>query len=242
MDDLRTLDHEHLKTIGIIGGMSWQSTLLYYRWLNEGVAARLGGLHSAHVLLDSLNFAPIAHLQHEGNWAEAGDLLTASAQRLERGGADAILIATNTMHVVAEQVQAATSLPLLHIADSTGATLKANGVRRVALLGTRFTMEQPFYRARLEERYGMDVLVPSATERETIHRVIYDELCHGKVLERSREQFLSIIARLRENGAEAVIEGCTEIVMLVQKEHTDVPLYDTTALHVVRAVDFMLSD
>jgi aspartate racemase len=231
-----------LKTIGIIGGMSWQSTLLYYRGLNEGVTARLGGLHSAQVLLDSLDFAPIAHLQHNGAWAQAGDLLAASAQRLQRGGAEGILIATNTMHVVAQQVQAVTNLPLLHIADATGVKLRSDGVRRVALLGTRFTMEQSFYRERLEERFGLDVLVPNAAERETIHRVIYDELCYGQVREASRAQFLSIIARLRAEGAEAVIEGCTEIVMLVQKEHTDVPLYDTTALHVAAAVDFMLSE
>ncbi|KAA3654232.1 MAG: aspartate/glutamate racemase family protein [Proteobacteria bacterium] len=225
-----------MKTIGLLGGMSWESTVSYYQAINRGVNAALGGLHSARVMLASVDFGPIEAAQHRGDWDATAQMLTAAARSVEAGGADFLLICTNTMHKVAPQIEAALSIPLLHIADATAEVLRADGVRCVGLLGTRFTMAQDFYTGRLRERFGLDVRVPGAEEQDLVHRVIYDELCHGVVSDASRARYLEIITGLHAQGAEAVILGCTEIALLVQAEHTAVPLYDTTAIHAAAAV------
>lgn len=224
-----------MKTIGLLGGMSWESTELYYRWINEETKAALGGLHSAPIAMVSVDFQEIETLQHRGDWAAAGALLAQKAKQIEAAGADLLLICTNTMHKVAPQVEAAIDIPLLHLADATAERIKRTGIQAVGLLGTKFTMEQDFYRGRLEE-HGLTVLVPSEADREIVHRIIYDELCLGKICDQSRAEYLRIIDELRNAGAQGVIEGCTEIVMLVQQEHTDVPLFDTTAIHAQEAV------
>ncbi|SDI68071.1 aspartate/glutamate racemase family protein [Billgrantia gudaonensis] len=229
-----------MKTIGLLGGMSWESTQSYYRALNEGVKAALGGLHSAKIAMVSVDFAEIETLQHQGRWEETGAMLSRAAQQVERAGADFLVIATNTMHKVAPQIEAAIDIPLLHIADATAQRLAADGLRRVGLLGTRFTMEQPFYRERLVERFGIEVLVPDESQRETVHRVIYEELCQGRIEPASQAEYLGVIDGLHERGAEAVILGCTEIALLVQQDDTAVPLYDTAALHAARAVECAL--
>lgn len=225
-----------MKTIGLLGGMSWESTELYYRWINESVKRRLGGLHSAEIVLVSVDFHAIETLQHQGNWQQAGERLARAAQQVEAGGADFLLICTNTMHKVAPQIEQAISIPLLHLADATAERVKQQGIKRVGLLGTQFTMEQDFYRGRLQQMHGLDVIVPPAADRQHVHRVIYDELCLGTVLDSSRSAYLRIIDDMVEAGAEGVIEGCTEIVMLVQQRHTNVPLFDTTAIHAEAAV------
>ncbi len=230
-----------MKTIGLIGGMSWESTALYYRWINEAIRAELGGLHSARIALISVDFQVIETLQHAGNWDEAGAILAAAGRSLEAAGADFALICTNTMHRVADQVQAAVSIPLLHLAGATADRIVAQGIQTVGLLGTAFTMEQDFYRGRLEQA-GLKVIVPDADDREIVHRIIYQELCLGEVRDESRDQYLRIIQRMRDGAAEGVIEGCTEIVMLVQQCHTDVPLFDTTAIHAEEAVRLALAD
>ncbi len=229
-----------MKTIGLLGGMSWESSLEYYRLINEGVKARLGGLHSARCLLWSFDFAEIEALQMAGDWDGAARAMAAAAQSLERGGAEGIVICTNTMHRLAPEVEAAVSIPLLHIADATARHILNDGCKTVGLLGTRFTMEQDFYRGRLESRFGLRVLTPDAPDRATIHEVIYQELCLGDVRENSRRAYLRIIDDLAGRGAEAVILGCTEITLLVQPEHTTVPLYDTTRLHALAAVEWAL--
>ena len=229
-----------MKTIGLIGGMSWESTANYYRDINERVKQRLGGLHSARILLYSVDFQEIERLQHQGRWDEAGEQLGDIARRLEGAGADVVALCTNTMHKVAPAIEAALRVPFLHIADPTAQAVKQAGIGRIGLLGTRFTMEEDFYRGRLVQRHGLDVIVPDAAERETVHRVIYDELCLGKVEERSRKAYRDIIAHLVERGAEGVILGCTEIAMLVSPADSPVPLFDTTQLHAVSAVDFAL--
>ena len=229
-----------MKTIGLIGGMSWESTANYYRDINERVKQRLGGLHSARILLYSVDFQEIERLQHQGRWDEAGEQLGDIARRLEGAGADVVALCTNTMHKVAPAIEAALRVPFLHIADPTAQAVKQAGIGRIGLLGTRFTMEEDFYRGRLVERHGLDVIVPEPAERETVHRVIYDELCLGKVEERSRRAYRDIIAHLVERGAEGVILGCTEIAMLISPEDSPVPLFDTTQLHAVSAVDFAL--
>ena len=229
-----------MKTIGLIGGMSWESTANYYRDINERVKQRLGGLHSARILLYSVDFQEIERLQHQGRWDEAGEQLGDIARRLEGAGADVVALCTNTMHKVAPAIEAALRVPFLHIADPTAQAVKQAGIGRIGLLGTRFTMEEDFYRGRLVQRHGLDVIVPDAAERETAHRVIYDELCLGKVEERSRQAYRDIIAHLVERGAEGVILGCTEIAMLVSPADSPVPLFDTTQLHAVSAVDFAL--
>ena len=229
-----------MKTIGLIGGMSWESTQVYYRLLNEGVRARLGGLHSAEILLASLDFAPLEALQHAGDWDAAAEILCRTAQRLERGGADFIVIATNTMHRVADPVAAAVGIPLLHIADATGEALTRDGVRRVGLLGTAFTMELDYYRHRLVENYGIDVVVPELHDRQMVHDIIYQELCRGTIDAESREVYHAIIDRLRAQQIDGVILGCTEIGLLIGPGHTDLPLYDTAAIHAARAVEFAL--
>lgn len=230
-----------MKTIGLIGGMSWESSVTYYRLINEGVKARLGGLHSARLILYSVDFDDIERLQREGNWFAAGELLAAAARALEAAGADVLVLCTNTMHKVAAAIEAAVAIPLLHVADPTGAAINRTALVTVGLLGTRFTMEQDFYRDRLSERHGLKVLVPPADEREIIHRVIYEELCLGKRVEESRVRYLRIIENLAARGAEAIILGCTEISLLVGQEDSVVPLFDTTALHAYSAVDWALS-
>jgi aspartate racemase len=220
-----------MKTLGLLGGMSWESTLPYYRLINETVRDRLGGLHSARLLLYNVDFAEVERLQHAGDWNAAGELLGRAACSLRDGGAQLLVICTNTMHKVAAQVEATSQLPLLHIADPTGAAIRAAGLSKIGLLGTRFTMEQDFYRQRLIERHGLDVLVPEADEREIVHRVIYDELCLGKIRDESRDHYRRIIGQLVARGAQGVILGCTEIGLLIGPQDVDVALFDTTALH-----------
>ncbi|WP_114418268.1 aspartate/glutamate racemase family protein [Marinospirillum perlucidum] len=229
-----------MKTIGLLGGMSWESTRDYYTAINQGIKARLGGLHSAKILLKSVDFAEIEALQHQGNWAATATILVESARQLEAGGADFLLICTNTMHKVAPEIEAALSIPLLHLADATAQKLVAADVQRVGLLGTAFTMEQNFYKGRLKDRFGLEVLVPSMAERKEIHRVIYEELCLGEIKPESRQVYLDAIHRLAAEGAEAVILGCTEIGLLVNQQDTKVPLFDTTAIHAQAAVEAAL--
>jgi aspartate racemase len=231
-----------MHTIGLLGGMSWESTATYYRLVNEGVKRRLGGLHSAQVVLYSVDFAPVEALQQAGDWAAAARLLAQAARRVEAGGAEFLLLCTNTMHKVAAEIEAAIGIPLVHIADATAEVLRREGVRKVGLLGTAFTMEQDFYRGRLAERFGIEVLVPPAAGRRVVHEVIYGELCLGDVREASRGRYLSIIDALAARGAEAVILGCTEIGMLVTPDCTDVPLVDTTRAHADRAVSLALGE
>jgi aspartate racemase len=225
-----------MKTLGLIGGMSWESTLPYYRLVNEAVKTRLGGLHSAKLVLYSVDFHEIEVLQREDRWDEAGAMLADAARALDAAGAELLVLCTNTMHKVADAIEQATSRPLLHIADCTADALQAAGMRRIGLLGTRFTMEQDFYRARLARRHGLEVIVPEAADRDTVHRVIYEELCRGEVRETSRAAYRAIMARLVDAGAEAIVLGCTEIGLLVAGEDARVPLFDTTRIHAERAV------
>jgi len=225
-----------MKTIGMIGGMSWESTSTYYREINEGIKNTLGGLHSAKIALYSVDFDEIEKLQHADDWEATATILTRAAQAVEAGGADFLLICTNTMHKVAPQIEAGINIPLVHIADATAEQLRTDGVEKVGLLGTRFTMEQDFYRDRLTQRFGIEVLTPEQPDREFVHQVIYDELCLGKIVDNSRSQYLSVMAKLAEHGAQAIILGCTEIALLVQQQHTSIPLYDTTRLHCAAAV------
>jgi len=225
-----------MKTIGLLGGMSWESTELYYRLINEGVKARLGGLHSARIALVSVDFQEIEAMQRQEDWEGAGHILAQAARQVEAAGADLLLICTNTMHKVAPQVEEAINIPILHLADATAERVKAAGMKTIGLLGTLFTMEQDFYRGRLVEMHGLDVLVPPKPDREIVHRIIYDELCLGVVNDASRDEYLRIMGDLQRRGAEGVIEGCTEIVMLVEQRHTDIPLFDTTSIHAEAAV------
>ncbi|MGQ7273829.1 aspartate/glutamate racemase family protein [Marinobacter sp. V034] len=229
-----------MRTIGLLGGMSWESTVSYYRALNEGVKAARGGLHSARIILNSLEFAEIETLQSKGDWQALADILVEAGLAVERAGADGLLICTNTMHKVAPEVQAALSIPLLHIADATGEVLKSAGIRQIGLVGTRYTMEQPFYRDRIEQQFGIDVLVPDLAERDAIHRIIFEELCQGVISDASRSVFLDAISALAGRGAQGVILGCTEIALLVKPSDTDVPLFDTTQIHVDQAVRWAL--
>ncbi|MGW3182208.1 aspartate/glutamate racemase family protein [Kitasatospora sp. NPDC001119] len=229
-----------MKTIGLIGGMSWESTAEYYRLLNRLTRERLGGLHSARLVLYSVDFAQIERLQTAGRWEEAGEVLADAARSLEAAGADLLLICTNTMHKVADQVAAAVSVPLLHLADTTAAAVRAAGLRRVGLLGTAFTMEQDFYRGRLAAG-GLDVQVPQADSRALVHRVIYEELCVGLVREESRAAYRRVIGELVAGGAEGIILGCTEIELLVRPEDSPVPVFPTTRLHAEAAVDAALA-
>lgn len=228
-----------MKTIGLIGGMSWESTQTYYRLLNQRVRDRLGGLHSAKLVLYSVDFAEIEALQQQGDWANAAKVLSSAAQSVQSAGADFLLICTNTMHKVAPQIERAVSLPLLHIADATARVLLAEGVSRVGLLGTRFTMEQSFYRERLEA-HGIKVIVPDHSQRELIHSIIYAELCQGVVNPDSRVAYLDVVTALAERGAQAVILGCTEIGLLIHQRDTPVKLYDTTEIHADQAVELAL--
>lgn len=229
-----------MKTLGLLGGMSWESTIPYYRQINETIKAQLGGLHSARILLYSVDFHDIERLQHAGRWDEAGALLADAARRLQTAGADGLVLCTNTMHKVADRIEQATDIPLLHIADPTAQAIQAAGFTSVGLLGTRFTMEQDFYRARLESRYRLQVLTPDDADRGTVHRIIYEELCQGSIRDESRAAYLEIIQRLVGNGAQAIILGCTEISLLVQAQHVDVPLFDTTRLHALYAAQWAL--
>lgn len=231
-----------MKTIGLLGGMSWESTSTYYRLLNEGIKARLGGLHSARLCLHSVDFAEIEELQHRGDWAATANILSTAARQVQAGGAEFLLICTNTMHKVADEIASNLDIPLLHIADATAQKLKADGVECVGLLGTRFTMEQEFYKGRLQEQHGIDVLVPEEADRESVHRVIYDELCLGKLEVTSRQLFLEVMKSLCDRGADAIILGCTEIAMLVKPTDTDINLYDTTEIHCEAAVNFALDN
>ncbi len=230
-----------MKTIGMLGGMSWESTSSYYKAINEGVRDKLGGLHSAKICLYSVNFDEIEKLQHQGHWDETAKILSEAARSVEAGGADFLMICTNTMHKVAEQVEHSVSIPLLHIADATAEKLLADGVQKVGLLGTQFTMEQDFYKGRLSDQFGIEVLVPDASEQAVVHEVIYSELCLGQVKDDSRAKYLDVIAKLHQQGAQAVILGCTEIALLVQQQHTTVPLYDTTEIHADKAVQLATS-
>ena len=229
-----------MRTLGLLGGMSWESTIPYYRLINERVRERLGGLHSARLLLYSVDFAEIEALQHQGRWDEAGAMLADAGRRLAAAGADALVICTNTMHLVAPQVEAASGLPLLHIADATARRIREAGIVRVGLLGTRFTMEQAFYRERLE-RAGLTVRVPDADTRAEVHRVIYEELCRGRIVEASRERYRAIMAALAAEGCEGIILGCTEIGLLVGDDDAVVPPFDTTRIHAEDSADWALA-
>ncbi|MEX0335861.1 aspartate/glutamate racemase family protein [Vibrio tubiashii] len=226
-----------MKTIGIIGGMSWESTATYYQQLNEGVKRAKGGLHSAKIILNSVDFAEIEALQRSGDWQANASILCQAAQSIEKAGADFILIATNTMHKVAGQVEESISIPLLHIADATGVELQQRGITKIGLLGTAFTMEQAFYKQRLTDKFGIEVVVPNGVQRKLVHDIIYNELCLGKINRRSKDDYLTIIDDLAASGAEGVILGCTEIGLLVEQSDTQVPLFDTVAIHVNAAVE-----
>ena len=230
-----------MKTIGMLGGMSWESTLSYYKAVNEGIKAELGGLHSAKICLYSVDFAEIETLQHKGQWDETAMILAQAAQSVEAGGADCLLICTNTMHKVVPQIEDKINIPILHIADATAEQLVADGITKVGLLGTRFTMEQDFYKSRLVDKFDIEVLVPNDEDRRLIHRVIYDELCQGEINTESRERYIEVVERLSSQGTQAVILGCTEIALLINQHHTNVPLYDTTKIHAEYAVKWAIS-
>lgn len=229
-----------MKIIGLIGGMSWESTAHYYAALNRGAKQRLGGRHSAKQLLYSIDFDELATLQHADRWDEANAMMVEGAKSLERGGADCILICANTMHIAADEVEAAVNIPLLHVIDVTGAAILNSGVQRVGMLGTAFTMEMPFYRDRLREKFGFEVLIPSATDRAVTHGIIFDELVHGVVAPKSKENLRKVIERLAAKGAEAIILGCTELMMIIEPSDSAVPLFDTTTLHCEAALDFAI--
>ena len=230
-----------MKTIGLLGGMSWESTAHYYRLLNQGINEKLGGLHSAKIAMVSVDFQPLERLMQQGEWVECGERLADAARKIEMAGADFLLICTNTMHKVAPQVEARLTIPILHIADATAEALVADGITRVGLLGTRFTMEEDFYKGRLKGAYGLEVLTPCERAREDVHRIIFSELCQGLVKGASRLRYLEVIQELCDAGAEAVILGCTEIALLVNQGDTPVPLYDTTAIHAAAAVALAVS-
>jgi aspartate racemase len=231
-----------LKVIGLIGGMSWESTVPYYRQINETVKERLGGLHSAKIVLYSVDFHEVEKLQHSGDWKAAGELLAGASRALESAGADFLVLCTNTMHKVVPAIEAAVRIPLFHIVDPTAAEIKAAGFTTVGLLGTRFTMEQDFYVDRLRDRHGLHVLVPEPKDREVVHRIIYEELCLGRILETSRAEYRRVMAALVSRGVQAIILGCTEIALLVGAEDSTVPLFDTTAIHARKAAEGALSD
>ncbi len=226
-----------MKTIGLIGGMSWESSAEYYRLINQQVKARLGGLHSAKILMFSLDFAEIEKLQSQGQWDQAGEILIDAAQRLEKGGADFLLLCTNTMHKLAGDIQQNISLPLLHIADATAQEIKKTTIKKIGLLGTKFTMEQDFYKGRLKDQFGFEVLIPDAPDRQMVHDIIYRELCLGTIQSASKEKYKKIIHNLVNRGVEGVILGCTEISLLINQKDSSVPLFDTTKIHAAAAVD-----
>ena len=229
-----------MKTIGLIGGMSWESSIEYYRIINEAAKARLGGLHSAKSLMVSVDFAEIEVLQHQGRWMEASNMLVKAARDLENGGADFIVLCTNTMHKVADDIQAGIKIPFIHIADATALRVKSCGIQKIGLLGTRFTMEEEFYRGRLLQKYGLEVVIPDAQGREIVHKVIYNELVVGRIEQPSRDKYIGIIEQMVDQGVEGVILGCTEIGLLVHQEDSRVPLFDTTRIHAETAVEYAL--
>jgi aspartate racemase len=229
-----------MKTIGLIGGMSWESSLEYYRILNESVKRRLGGFHSAKCIMYSVDFDEIEKLQHRGDWEAATALMIDAALRIERAGAEFVVICTNTMHKMADEVGEAVKIPILHIADVTAQAIQTQGQTTIGLLGTRFTMEQDFYKGRLQQKYGIEVLIPNESERETIHTILYDELCLGEIKQVSKEAFQGIIAELEKRGAQGIVLGCTEIPLIVKQEDYAIPLYDTTTLHAEAAVELAL--
>ena len=231
-----------MKTIGLIGGMSWESTAEYYRIINEAVKEKLGRLHSAKIAMYSVDFEEVERLQHQGKWDKATNLMIDAAKRVERGWADFVLICTNTMHKMAADVAANISIPLLHIADATAEKITSLGLKEIGLLGTKFTMEQDFYKGRLKEKFGLRVVIPNESEREIVHNVIYKELCLGAIKDSSREQLKTIINRLSDNGAEGIILGCTELPLLIRQEDCPVPLFYTTAIHAKAAVQYALRD
>lgn len=231
-----------MKTIGLLGGMSWESTQWYYQALNRGVQNKLGGLHSAKIILHSVDFAEIESLQKKGDWDKAGQLLAQAAAGLEKAGADFLLICTNTMHLVAKQIQSQITIPLLHIADATAENLIQKNITKVALLGTAFTMEKDFYKGRIEQNHGIEVITPNQADRSIIHRVIYEELCLGKINADARKHYLRIIDQMSEQGAQGVILGCTEIGLLVKQQDTEVTLFDTTMIHANKAVEMALNN
>ncbi|GAB2788912.1 aspartate/glutamate racemase family protein [Halomonas shantousis] len=231
-----------MKTIGMIGGMSWESSLMYYRIINEQARERLGGVHSARSLMLSVDFGHVERLQHAGHWDALAEEMAEAARHLERGGADFVVLCTNTMHCLSDAITRAVDIPLLHIADPTAARIRAAGLSRVGLLGTAFTMEGDFYTGRLRERHGLEVLVPEAEDRQRVHDIIYRELVAGQIHSESRKAYRQVIARLVERGAQAVILGCTEIMLLVEAEDSAVPLFDTTALHAQAALEYALQD
>lgn len=230
-----------MKIVGLIGGMSWESTADYYRLINEGVKTRLGGFHSAKILLASVDFAEYEAMQRESKWQEAGFLLASEARTLETAGAACVLLCTNTMHKVAAEIQMAINIPFLHIADPTGRAIQSAGLKKIGLLGTRFTMEEGFYRDRLTQGFDLEVMVPDVKERQLVHRIIYDELCMGMIKPDSKDVYLKVIAGLAQKGCQGIILGCTEIGMLVQQPDSRLPLFDTTRLHVGAAVEFCLA-
>jgi len=229
-----------MRTIGLLGGMSWESTVGYYRKINEGVKKSLGGLHSAKIVLYSVDFEPIEQLQHKGDWEGTADILSEAALKIQAAGADFLVICTNTMHKVAPDIEKAIHIPILHIADATAEVLADKGIKTVGLLGTAFTMEQDFYKGRLMQKYGLEVLVPNEPDRKIVHNVIYQELCLGRIIESSKTEYLRIIKRLANQGAEGVILGCTEIGLLVNQSDTDIELCDTTAIHAEKAVEYAI--
>jgi len=231
-----------MKTIGLIGGMSWESSIEYYRIINETAKEKLGGLHSAKSLMVTVDFAEIEKLQHEDRWDDAGQILVKCAQDLERGGADFIVLCTNTMHKLADQIIASVNIPFLHIADATAEKIATAGLKKIGLLGTRFTMEHDFYKGRLIQKFGLTVIVPNETDRGIVHRVIYDELVQGKIVESSREEYKRIMETLIVQGAEGIILGCTEIELLVKQSDSRVPLFATTSIHAISAVEYALKD
>jgi aspartate racemase len=229
-----------MKTLGLIGGMTWHSTVDYYRLINEGVQKRLGGSRSAEIVMLSVDFGPVEELQGRGDWAAMGRLMAGAARTLETAGAEGIVLCTNTMHRLADDITAAVRVPFLHIADATGEAVKRAGIKAIGLLGTRYTMEMDFYRGRLEKEHGLKVLIPDEPGRTTVHDVIYEELAHGTVREASRRAYIEVVEALKRRGAEGVILGCTEIPLLVKDKDSPVPVFDTTALHAAAAVDFAL--
>jgi aspartate racemase len=231
---------EKMKTVGLLGGMSWESTVGYYRTINEGVKNKLGGLHSAQIVMVSVDFGPIEKLQHQGDWEGTALILVEAAKRIEAAGADFLLICTNTMHKIAPQIEQAITIPILHIADATAETLINNNIKTVGLVGTAFTMEQDFYKGRLTEKYGLKVIVPNTNDRKIVHNIIYNELCLGKIELTSKYEYLRIINELTVNGAEAIILGCTEISMLVKQSDTNIRLFDTTDIHAKKAVEALI--
>ncbi len=229
-----------MKTIGLIGGMSWESSIEYYRIINETVREKLGKLHSAKSAMYSVDFAEIETLQHQGNWEKATDLMIAAAKNVENGGADFLVICTNTMHKMADAVSNQINIPLLHIADATAEKIQAQQIAKIGLLGTKFTMEESFYKDRLIEKHGLKVEIPKLDDRALVHRIIYDELCHGEILQESKAEYVRIMEQLIDEGAEGIILGCTEIGLLVNANDCPVPLFDTTKIHAIAAVEFAL--